>query len=330
MLKRRRRSPALLFADEWNAFFIHLFCDNRPAMKRIVTLAFLLSLAALPAFSWGEKGHLLSNEAATHGLPNDMPAFFHQAYPELVYLGPEPDRWRGSGGQSLEPASGPDHFLDYEFVEGLKLPPDRYKYMDLMETSGRLKQRGISNAEAGFVPWRIAELTEMLTVEFRLWRSSAPNSEERGYIERNIIHVAGVLGHYVADSANPHHATIHYNGWAGTTNPNRYANDCGTHSRFESAFISRAVDLSDITPKLAAPVLRADYFKTALELIQSSNALVDKLYTLDRDGNFDPLRPVSKEGVAFASGRIAVGSSLLRDLWWSAWKNSAPRPRKTD
>ena len=177
------------------------------------------------------------------------------------------------------------------------------------------------------MPWRIAELTELLTVEFKLWRSSAPGSAERAYIENNIIYVAGILGHYVVDSANPHHATIHYNGWVGMTNPNRFANDCGTHSRFESQFISHAVELSDVKPKLAAPLLRTDYFNTALELIRASNALVEKLYTLDRDGAFDPLRrPASPEGIAFASDRIANGSSILRDLWWSAWINSAAKP----
>lgn len=294
-------------------------------MKRALALLLTLSLVTTPsAFAWGEKGHYIVNEAATLGLPADMPTFFHQAYPELVWLAYDPDRWRG--GQTLEAFNGPNHFLDYEFVEGLNLPADRYKYIDLLYTSGRLRQKGIHNAEAGFVPWRVAELTEKLTIQFRNWRFAQPGSSERAFFERDIIHIAGVLGHFVGDSANPHHATIHYNGWIGTTNPKKFANDCGTHSRFESNFVSHAVDLKDVTPKVAAPVLRADYFTTALDLIKSSNALVDTIYTLDRDGHFDPIRKPSPEGVAFASDRLAVGASVLRDLWWSAWKNSAQRP----
>jgi hypothetical protein len=44
---------------------------------------------------------------------------------------------------------------------------------------------------------------------------------------------------------------------------------------------------------------------------------------MDRDGAFDVFRPVSPEGKAFAADRLAAGASLLRDIWWSAWRNSA-------
>jgi hypothetical protein len=49
-------------------------------MKRPVILIVTL-LCAAPLLAWGEKGHYLSNEAATFGLPNDMPAFFYRSYP---------------------------------------------------------------------------------------------------------------------------------------------------------------------------------------------------------------------------------------------------------
>jgi hypothetical protein len=39
---------------------------------------------------------VLSSEAARFGLPTDMPIFFYESYPELIYLGPDPDRWRGA------------------------------------------------------------------------------------------------------------------------------------------------------------------------------------------------------------------------------------------
>lgn len=296
-------------------------------MKRILLGVTLLALAS-NAFAWGEKGHYITNEAATHGLPADMPPFFHRAYPDLIWLGFDPDRWR-SGGESLEPATAPNHFLDFEYVEGLTLPPDRFKFIDLMYTSGRLRQRGIHNSEAGFLPWAIAEEAQKLTVEFRNWRSSAPGSTDRAIIERNIIIIAGVLGHYVGDGANPHHATMHYNGWVGSTNPQNFPNDCGTHSRFERDFVSHAVDVRDVIPKLAAPVLRTDYFATAIEHVKASNALVETLYTLDRDGAFTQYGPVDAAGFAFATSRLAAGASLLRDIWWSAWRNSEQRPRRS-
>ena len=294
-------------------------------MKHVLSLLLLL-FAALPAFAWGEKGHYIVNEAATVALPTDMPHFFYQAYPELIWLAYDPDRWKSGAPESLSAVNDPDHFLDYEYVEGLELPPSRYEFIDLMYTSGRLRKLGIHNSEAGFVPWRIAELTQTLQIHFRNWRFSQPGTSERAAIERSIIHLAGVLGHYVGDSANPHHATSQYNGWT-LPNPNNYAVDCGTHSRFESNFVAHAVDIADVHPKVVAkPVLYTDYFQTGLQSIKDSNALVETLYRIDRDGGFDPLGPVSREGLEFATDRLAVGATLLRDLWWSAWTNSAKAP----
>ena len=303
--------------------------NSRPIFNSSFARAALIFLVFVSprALAWGEKGHFLSNEAATLALPADMPHFFHQSYPALVWLGYEPDRWR-SAGESLDAVAAPDHFLDYEFVDGLELPRSRYDFIALMESSGRLRRIGIDPETSGFAPWRIAEMTERLTNQFRRWRFTAPGTTERSVTEMEIIHTAGVLGHYVADSANPHHATMHYNGWASAENPNRYATDCGTHSRFESAFISHAVDLEHVMPKVAPPVPRADYFATGLELIRNSNAQVDQLYALDRDGAFDLFHSNTAPGVSFASDRLAVGASYLRDLWWSAWKNSAQSPRR--
>lgn len=293
-------------------------------------LIFLVSAAASPAFGWGETGHLIANEAAGSALPTDMPHFFLRSTGELTWLGFEPDRWRNAG-ESLDEAAAPDHFLDYEFTAGLDLPRTRYDFIALMQESGRLRKHGIEVSTTGFVPWRIAELSELLTNQFRRWRSTPAGTPERAIIERGIVQTAGILGHYVADSANPHHATIHYNGWASAENPQRFATDCGTHSRFETTFVSRAVTADQVRPKLAAPVLRSDYFATALELIRASNALVDRLYVLDREGAFDPMRKPSTAGIDFASDRIAAGSSVLRDLWWSAWRNSArPVRRRSD
>jgi hypothetical protein len=288
---------------------------------------FLILLLISPSLlAWGEKGHYLANEAATIGLPADMPHFFLRSFSDLVWLGYEPDRWRNAG-ESLEEAADPEHFLDYEFAAGLDLPRGRYEFLELMQESGRLRRFGIDNDTVGFAPWRIAELSELLANQFRRWRF-ARDPGERSILEREIIRTAGILGHYVADSANPHHTTIHYNGWAAAENPHRFATDCGTHSRFESAFVSHAVDLDHVTAKLRDPIAREDYFVTALDLIRSSNGLVTELYTLDRDGAFDLFADDPRRGIAFASDRIAAGASVLRDLWWSAWVNSGQRPRR--
>jgi hypothetical protein len=295
-------------------------------MKRLVL--FLLLVAALPTtlLAWGEKGHYIVAESAENGLPNDMPPFFYKAYSQLIFLAYEPDRVKG-GGKSIDAVNEPDHFIDYEYAAGLDLPRDRYEFIALMESSGRLRRYGIDTSTTGFLPWRIAELSELLTTDFRLWRN-ARDPRDREMIERNVIYVAGLLAHFAGDSSNPHHATFNFNGWV-LPNPNGYAIDCDTHARFEQQFVSHALAADDVTPLVAAPKLRTDYFAAALEMVRESNSLVEPLYALDRDRAFTLFGPVSPAGKSFAAARLAAGSSLLRDLWWSAWRNSAePRRRR--
>ena len=295
-------------------------------LRSRVTLALVLALSASPVFAWGEKGHAITTEAAALALPNDMPRFFYDAMPSLVYLGDEPDRWRG-GGESLEGENAPNHFLDYEYAEGLTLPRDRYAFIALMQQSGRLRRYGLTPSTTGFLPWRIAELGEQLTTEWRIWRTTRAGSPERAHAENEIVETSGLLSHYAGDASNPLHTTLHFNGWADAENPNHYRNDCDVHARFESWFVNHAAETSEVTAKIASPKLVSDPFTTAVAFVRDSNRHVEDVYRLDRDGGFDPMKPARSDAKAFLIDRLASGSGLLRDLWWSAWRNSA-QPRR--
>jgi hypothetical protein len=305
-----------IFNFSFSLLHHHRWDDNARRMKRTLLAIILVLLFALPLFAWGEAGHLLVNEAATHGTTPDLPRFFHDHYPQLVYLGPDPDRWRGRG-ESLDALSS-DHFLDSEFVDGLTLPPHRYQYIQLLTDANVPGRRGIKLDDPGFLPWRIAEMAELLEVQWRLWRRSA-SPEERGQIEQNIIQLAGTMGHYVADAGNPHHTTMNYNGWI-EPNPRGFATDCDTHSRFESQFVSRVVSIDDLRTRLRPMELQNDYFKTALAFVRESQALVPALYEMDRAGGFRGTG--TAESRSFAAGRMAAAAALLRDLWVSAYRNS--------
>jgi hypothetical protein len=292
-----------------------------------VPVLLLLLLIAAPAFPWGDAGHAITNESATLALPTDMPHFFYQAFPQLIWMASDPDRWRNAGA-SLDDVNPPDHFIDYEYVATMQLPPQRYQFIDQLYASGTLRRNGISNTTIGFLPWRTAEICDRLTNEWRQWRFSRPDTTERRAIEADIIHDAGLLSHFAGDAAQPLHASSNYNGWV-MPNPKGYANDCAIHARFERDFVSRAISTSDVVPFITRPQLRTDYFATDIAFIRASNALVERLYAIDRDGGFDTLRPINADAKQFTAERLAAGASLLRDLWWSTWINSAKPSKRT-
>jgi hypothetical protein len=278
----------------------------------------LLAASASPA-RWGRDGHRMSGLAAATNLPADMPAFFRDARERLGYLNYEPDRWRDPGLRELNEAFQYDHFIDLENVPDDALNAgDRFNYLLMLSRHGlREPQR-----EGGLLPFRMLELYDRLLVQFRLWRQEQDPVTKK-WIEERIINDAGILGHYVADGANPHHATIHFNGWAeGKPNPNGYTLDRTFHRRFESDFVSAKVRIDDLLPHLTTPRTIGDVRAEIIAYIRRSNSLVNRLYDLEKQQAFGP-ETSSPEHKTFAVERLSAGVELLRSLWWTAWVRSA-------
>ena len=277
---------------------------------------------------WGEAGHRITAQAAVAALPSEMPQFFRDAGPQLAYLNPEPDRWRARDEAQRDPAldgaTAPDHFLDLELIPapnraGALAARDRYAFAD------SLRAHRVDPATTGALPYAIMEVTQRLRVAFRLWRK-APNDTERRWIEARIVNDAGILGHYVADGSNPAHTTIHYNGWVGA-NPAGYATDNRFHGRFESAFVQTQVKLADVQPLVTpAPQVFTALRPAVVSYFMQTHADVERLYQLDKLSPFNATQQGSAHK-AFAVERLVAGSSMLRDLWWTAWVTSAPLER---
>ena len=292
----------------------------------IVLLALLLVAATEPApRRWGFMGHEMAAAAATTVLPSEMPAFFRDGGDQLVYLNPEPDRWRSRDLAAMDQAWSYDHYVDMENVPpGAMDAPDRYEFLAILYENGLEKPE----RDAGFLPYRIVEMYERLVTEWRMWRN--PRSPElRPFIEARILNDAGILGHYVTVATQPHHTTIHFNGWAeGEENPENYTDDRGFHSRFERFFVEAHVQQEDVDARVQdAPVSVAGNARAAVwSHIQEAHTHVETLYRLDRDFGFDPEGESHPETRVFAADRLAAGSRMLATLWWSAWQESANAP----
>jgi hypothetical protein len=288
----------------------------------LFTLFFVLG--GKPSWAWGNEGHIYISQVAAENLPADVPAFLRSSAAELAYLGPEPDRWREDSDPALKSAQEPDHYIDLERVDWLDpFPRGRYEfYRKLYEK----RAQSTENPDAylpervGLQPYIVAEIFDRLKIAFREYRGLSERHEPTSMLEHKIVFYAGWMGHYVADGSQPLHTTIKYNGWVGR-NPNGYTTQPGIHSAFETAYVARHIAAKDFSGLVHAPAHLADPFENYLSYLRDSNRLVERVYQLDVAGGFRDRG--SRDAFDFTIHRLAAGSQMLVDLWYTAWLDSA-------
>lgn len=277
--------------------------------------AALIVLAITPrcAWAWGDAGHAMSGRVAVRALPAEAPAFFREAVEEVGYLCSQPDRWRDRKlAPGLVANTSPDHYMNLEDVPAA-LPATRHEFL-------RANAAQKTAAQLGTAAYAIAEYAEMLAVEFSLWRQ-APEGRIRRQIEQNVIHTAGVLCHWVTDTAQPLHATIHTNGWRDDYPNPRGFQGKGIHSRFETEYVAANITEADIAPRVAPVREVGPWLEAAERHLRTSHKLVENVYEFDQQAPFGSGQQPA-EVKAFAAERLAVGVAMLRDIWVSAWKRS--------
>ena len=263
-----------------------------------------------------------------------MPRFLRLAIVEIGYLGPEPDRWRSPTEFALKNAQEPDHFIDLERVSWLDpLPPGRYEfYRKLYEKRASVLAQPHSEGgdnerpddylpeSVGLQPYITMEVYGRLKAAFREYRQRLVTHQPTQAVQHAIIFYAGWMGHYVADGAQPLHTTIHYNGWVGP-NPNGYTTEHHIHGQFESTYVAANVTAKDFAGLVKAPERLADPFVGYIAYLKQSNSRVENIYQLEKAGGFTGKG--SPAAFDFTTHRLADGSQMLLNLWYTAWLESA-------
>ncbi len=287
------------------------------AFLSLITLV-LFSVQTPPAHAWGNDGHRMINRLAATSLPADAPAFLRapDVLNEIEYLGPEPDRWRSPAEPELSSAQAPEHFIDLEPADALgPLPHKRFDFEAKVYAAGDRPDR------IGLQPWETIEVWERLKAAMRQYRSMSASHQDTASVERVIAFYAGWLGHYVGDGSNPLHTTVQYNGWTGP-NPNGYTTAHQIHYQFESPFISTNVHSADVSAKMTAlKSIDGDMFDAYVAYLRNSATGVEKVYQLEKAGGW--VGTGTPDSRAYATERIAAGASMLRDMIYAAWIDSA-------
>ena len=280
--------------------------------------AFCLQAAAPSAHAWGNEGHRMINRLAAETLPADAPAFLRTpaALDEIEYLGPEPDRWRSPAEPELNAAQAPEHFIDLELAD--KFRPLPHKRLDF---EAEVFAAGQRPEKIGLQPWQTDEVWERLKAAMRAYRQLSAEGKDTHPVEQAILFYAGWLGHYVGDGSQPLHTTIQYNGWVGP-NPHGYTTSHQIHWEFEGPFVAANIHPDQVEAKMtAAKAIHGDMFTAYMAYLRHSHIYVDRVYQLEKEGGFVGAgTPASRD---FTAARLAAGASMLRDMIYSAWLDSA-------
>lgn len=264
------------------------------------------------------------NRLAVSSLPPDTPAFLRSdtAIREIEYLGPEPDRWRSAAEPELSAAQAPEHFIDLELADLLgPLPRRRFDFEAKVFAAGQRPEK------IGLQPWEAVEVWERLKAALREYRQLSAAHQDTAAVEQVAIFYAGWLGHYVGDASQPLHTTVQYNGWTGP-NPNGYTTEHKIHWQFEGPFVGANLHIPDIQPRMSAPhAIDGDLFDAYVAYLRHTATYVEKVYQLEKAGGFTGAG--SPESRDFTAERLAAGASMLRDMVYTAWVDSAqPVPER--
>ncbi|MDD3837518.1 MAG: S1/P1 Nuclease [Phenylobacterium sp.] len=298
-----------------------------------VAAALVLS-ASGDALAWGATGHRLGGIAAMQALPAELPAFLRTpvAVADVGELSREQDRTKGAG-RLHDTSRDPAHFVDID-DEGRVLggppfspmPPTRAEY----ETA--LRDHGLDSWKAGWLHYAIVDGVQHLTKDFGYWRAlkaaeKRARGQRRAWLaadrrrrEALILQSIGHLSHYVTDGAQPLHASVNFNGWGDYPNPKGFTR-ARIHGPFEGDLVVSGVTLEGVRARMApfrdcaCPVEQR-----TVDYLTASAGQVEALYELEKAGGIAPGDP---RGLAYATERVAVGASELRDLIVFAWRASA-------
>jgi len=277
--------------------------------KRLYAAGLLVSMTCAPAFAWWPQGHSILSEAAVKASPDELPAFFRAGSGFVGHMAQDPDVLKNRGLPHISDREGPEHYLDYEMLQGHPLPEKRSEYLKLCND---LK---IEPSDVGYVPYSVAECTERLAMAFaegRRW----PNNP---YIQEKTLVYAGILSHYAEDLCMPLHVTVDHDGRAL---PNGKSPRTGIHSKVDSLIEKMAFQPQELAKNQKIEPLD-DLMPGIMAEIMASRSHIDEAYKLEKQLPPETGAWTASPSVkAFATERARESVRFTASLYLTAWRKS--------
>src|SRR5262245_13092101 len=282
-------------------------------MRKLLPVALIaLVCSFLPTAhlgAWGFNGHKFIADRAIDLLPQEIRPFFEKYRTTIVEHAIDPDTYRTMGW--LE--ESPRHFLDMDGYGQYPFKDLPHDYKQALEARG---QEFVT--QQGTLPWRAEEVYGKLRQAFTQLGTS-------DYARDNVKLFSSVLSHYVADSFQPLHAVVNYDG--------QRTNQRGIHARFESELFDRFQERLRIAPGPVAPVTNVREFM--FTNLTDSFLQVEPILAADREAvkgrteydeayfeqMFQKTGPILEKRL---SGAITAVASLITSAWTEAGKPPLP------
>ena len=301
-----------------------------------VILLLMCIVVSSRAHAWGKRGHETVGSLAAQLLAKELPrgrflsnhsfdmGFYNNA-PDLVWKA-DPDTYK---------KEFPQHFLDLELFDrafakaALSAPPVTAAPPKNVGTDGSsiTAQWNPSRAQffktfpdldekAGRAPWRIQELCLRLDKIVQDLKKKNLSKKEHHQLQEQWLVTAGILGHYIADLAQPMHVTENYDG--------QLTKQKGLHHWFEENIVDDLYPaITDEVYKKAQGQWKSFYqthqkmtaFDLSLELVKDSHKNLKRVLDLDKKLGRVSERKVSGEYRELVIERLSTGVLFLATIW---------------
>jgi hypothetical protein len=264
----------------------------RSIISCFFALLMVCPASILAKANWGWQGHQYINNYAVDYLPPEMSFFLYQR-PFLRGHASDPD---------MDGTPRYYHYIDIDYYQEFFDGTLPHEWDEMLELYAESEVRTV-----GIVPWVIQWWTDSLSVLM-----SRNQWDEAWQIAAN-------LGHYVADSHQPMHLTLNYDG--------QFSGNDGIHSRYESQLI--APHLS----QLPLPEREAVYWDSVIDSVfgyigeSFANVtwvlLADNLASSqDPDFGLTYYNVMWTELESITTAVIHRAILDLASIWYTAWVNA--------
>jgi hypothetical protein len=266
-------------------------------------------LAVWSCHAWWAQSHGVLTKAAVMASPAELPPFFRDGAELAGHLALDPDVDKNKGTPGLRAAEGPEHFIDWELLQGKPLPEGRY---DCIALCCRL---GVRPEKVGLLPYALTEGVERLAVAFAESRKWPTNRN----IQEKCLMYAGRLGHYAEDACQPLHVSIHYDGRALADGASPKS---GIHEKVDGLIENLKLTPAELAGGQKVVALDS-LMRGVLAEIAASRLLVDSVYALEKDlAALAAKAPPSAALKRFTDGRGREAVRFTAALYLTAWKLS--------